>query len=83
MARVKQPFDERRMVPWIGREVDPGEVVEVPDADLASYLEAGWQPGQDNHTKGLVEKLRKAQDGEQVDDGQGEKTPDLNGEEQS
>ncbi len=44
MARVKQPYAERRYVPWIGREVDPGEVVDVPDGDLASYLEAGWTP---------------------------------------
>jgi hypothetical protein len=41
---VKAQFEERRLVPWIGREVDPGEIVEVPDVDLASYLEAGWQP---------------------------------------
>lgn len=42
MAQVRQPYGERRMVPWLGREVDPGEVVEVPDRDLPSYLEAGW-----------------------------------------
>ncbi|MFE7868846.1 hypothetical protein ACFUYE_00640 [Micromonospora humida] len=60
MARVKQPFDERRWVPWIGREVDPGEIVEVPDADLPSYLEAGWLAAQDK-TKSQVEKLRKEQ----------------------
>lgn len=44
MARVKFPYDEERFVPWIGRTVQPGETVEVPDADLASYVEAGWQP---------------------------------------
>lgn len=44
MARIRQPYDERRHVPWLGRDVDPGEVVTVPDGDLASYLEAGWQP---------------------------------------
>lgn len=42
MAKVKQPYGERRFVAWLGREVDPGEVVEVPDKDLLSYLEAGW-----------------------------------------
>ncbi|MFE9192058.1 hypothetical protein ACFYL6_20880 [Micromonospora sp. NPDC007208] len=62
MARVKQPYDERRMVAWLGREVDPGEIVEVPDGDLASYLEAGWQPGQDKETKALVDALRKEQE---------------------
>ncbi|OKI47306.1 hypothetical protein [Micromonospora sp. CB01531] len=44
MARVKQPYDEERFVPWLGRNVAPGEVVEVPERDLASYVEAGWQP---------------------------------------
>lgn len=43
MARVKQPYDEERFVPWIGRTVAPGEDVDVPDGDLPSYLEAGWQ----------------------------------------
>ncbi len=62
MARVKQPYDERRWVGWLGREVDPGETVEVPDRDLASYLESGWQPGQDKHTKDLVDALRKEQE---------------------
>lgn len=44
MARVKQPYDEERYVPWVGRTVQPGEVIEVPDGDLDSYLAAGWQP---------------------------------------
>lgn len=43
MARVKQPYDEERFVPWVGRLVQPGEVIEVPDVDEASYLAAGWQ----------------------------------------
>lgn len=62
MARVKATFDEERFVPWVGRTVEPGEIVEVPDGDLASYLEAGWQPGQDKETKALVEQLRKEQE---------------------
>lgn len=44
MARVKFPHDEEHFVPWIGRLVQPGEVVEIPDTDLASYVEAGWVP---------------------------------------
>lgn len=60
MARVKQPYDERRWVPWLGREVDPGDIVEVPDTDLPSYLEAGWSAAQDKETKKAVEKLDKA-----------------------
>jgi hypothetical protein len=30
------------MVPWAGREVDPGEIIDVRESELASYLEAGW-----------------------------------------
>lgn len=44
MAKVKQPYGETRFVPWIGRDVKPGEVVEVPESDLPGYLEAGWEP---------------------------------------
>ena len=44
MARVRQPYGEERFVPWIGRIVKPGEVVDVPDGDLVNYLEAGWVP---------------------------------------
>ncbi|MFI2577699.1 hypothetical protein ACH5AJ_36500 [Streptomyces rochei] len=65
MARVKQPYDERRWVPWIGREVDPGEIVEVPDGDLPSYLEAGWSAAQDKETKRAVEKLDQATTGKE------------------
>jgi hypothetical protein len=43
VAKVKQPYDETRYVPWVGRDVAPGEVVTVPDDDLASYVEAGWE----------------------------------------
>lgn len=60
MARVKQPYDEERFVPWIGRTVKPGEIVEVPDGDLVNYLEAGWTAAQDKDTKRAVEKLDKA-----------------------
>lgn len=42
MAKVTQPYPEERFVPWLGLNVAPGETVEVPDDDLASYLEAGW-----------------------------------------
>lgn len=57
MARVRQPYDEERHVPWLGdRLVEPGEVVAVPDADLASYLEAGWYPA-DAATKKAGRKL--------------------------
>lgn len=60
MARVKFPHDEEHFVPWIGRTVQPGEIVEVPDSDLESYLEAGWSAAQDKETRKAVEKLDKA-----------------------
>lgn len=44
MPKIRQPYGEPRDVPWLGRTVRPGEVVTVPEADLASYLEAGWEP---------------------------------------
>ncbi|WP_319460087.1 hypothetical protein [Micromonospora sp. RTP1Z1] len=80
MARVKQPFGEERFVPWIGRIVEPGETVEVPDGDLVNYLEAGWQPGQDKETKALVDALRKEQDQADEQQPQGE-TPAATGKE--
>lgn len=42
MAKVRQAYGEPVFVPWVGRTVDPGEEMDVPDDDLASYLEAGW-----------------------------------------
>jgi hypothetical protein len=42
MARVRQPYDEPVDVPWLGRVVNPGQVVDVPDDHLPHYLAAGW-----------------------------------------
>lgn len=42
--KVKNAFGETRYVPGLGREVQDGEVVEVGDDELASYLEGGWEP---------------------------------------
>lgn len=56
MAKVKQVYGESRFVPWIGREVMNGEVVEVPDEDLPGYLEAGWDPA-DKPTTAARQKL--------------------------
>lgn len=56
MAKVRQPYPEVRFVPWIGRDVEPGEVVGVPDDELASYLEAGWEPA-DSATGKAGQKL--------------------------
>lgn len=55
--KVRQPYGEPRIVPWLGDvTVNPGQVVTVPDADLPSYLEAGWQPA-DAGTRKAGEQL--------------------------
>lgn len=56
MAKVKQAFPERRFVPWAGRDVDPGEVLDVADDELASWMEGGWEPG-DPKTRKAGEQL--------------------------
>lgn len=45
MAKVKPPagWDGPHYVAWLERNVDPGQVVEVPDDDVPSYVEGGWQ----------------------------------------
>jgi len=43
MPKVKQVFGETRYVPWVGRDVEDGEVIDVGDDELASYLEGGWE----------------------------------------
>lgn len=44
MAKVKQPYGEPRIVPWLDDQVvNPGQVVDIPDDQLASFLEAGWE----------------------------------------
>jgi hypothetical protein len=58
VAKVKQPYEERRFVPWLGREVDPGEVVDVPEGDLPSYLEAGWEPGDKATVKAAADLVK-------------------------
>jgi hypothetical protein len=43
VAKIRNPFPEERQLPWLAdRVVAPDEVVEVPDAHLDNYLEAGW-----------------------------------------
>lgn len=42
MAKYRNPYDEPREVPLLGRVVDVDEVVPVPDALAPSFLEAGW-----------------------------------------
>lgn len=59
--QVRQPYGEERFVPWLGRTVQPGEVAEVPDDDLASYLEAGWTPA-DKPTQKASAELAKAKE---------------------
>jgi hypothetical protein len=56
VPKVKQVFGETRFVPWLGREVADGEVVDVPDDDLPGYLEGGWEPA-DKATKAAHKRL--------------------------
>lgn len=60
MAKVRQPYPEPRFVPWLGTTVNPGQVVEVPDDDLASYVEAGWQPADAATRKAAGETVRES-----------------------
>lgn len=59
MAKVRQAYGETRFVPGLGRQVEHGEVVDVPDDELAGYLEAGWLPG-DKATTATHQKLLAA-----------------------
>lgn len=61
MAKIRQPYPEERFVPWIGTNVKPGAVVEVPDGDLPSYLEAGWEPADTATKKAAADLARAAQ----------------------
>jgi hypothetical protein len=58
-VKIRQPYEETRYVPWLDREIEPGAVVDVPEVDLASYLEAGWEPA-DKACELAARKLRKA-----------------------
>lgn len=53
MAKVKPPaaWEYAHYVAWLDRSVDPGEVVEVPDKDLPSYLEGGWEKAAEPRNK--------------------------------
>lgn len=56
MAKIKNAFGETRFTPWLGRDVAADEVVEIPDDELAGYLEGGWEPA-DKATKAAQQKL--------------------------
>lgn len=53
MAKVKAPehWTGAHYVPWLMRDVEPGEVVEVPDGDLPSYVEGGWEKAAEPRNK--------------------------------
>lgn len=66
MAKVRQPYAEPVIVPWLGGQaVNPGQVVAVRDEQLPGFLEAGWQPG-DAATKKAADELAKAAASEDV-----------------
>ncbi|MCK2242146.1 MULTISPECIES: hypothetical protein [unclassified Crossiella] len=39
---MRSPYDEDRHIPWLGRDVSPDEVVEVPAEFVENFLAAGW-----------------------------------------
>ncbi|MGO1049783.1 hypothetical protein [Crossiella sp. CA198] len=39
---MRSPYDEPRHIPWLGRDVAPDEVTEVPAACVENFLAAGW-----------------------------------------
>lgn len=55
--KVRQPYDEPVVVPALDqRTVNPGQVVTIPEDQLASFLSAGWKPA-DADTRKAAEKL--------------------------
>lgn len=70
--RVKSPYAEPRIVPWLGdRVVDAGEIVDVPGEHLANYVAAGWTPT-DAQAKAAAAKLAEpAADSDSATDAQG------------
>lgn len=55
--KVIQPYVEPVEVPALGRRwVQPGAVVVIPGPDLASFLEAGWIPA-DEQTRAAGQAL--------------------------
>lgn len=42
MPRMRSPYDEDRHIPWLGRDVAPDEVVDVPAEYVPHFLAAGW-----------------------------------------
>jgi hypothetical protein len=43
VPRIRNTHGETRVLPWSGdREVEPGDVIDVPADQLDSYVEAGW-----------------------------------------
>lgn len=52
MAKVKQPYDEPRIVPALDDQVvNPGQVVDIPDGQLDSFIAAGWVQVETKKTK--------------------------------
>jgi hypothetical protein len=58
-VKVRQPYDEPRHVPWLGRVIEPDEVVSIPDDQLAHYMEARWEPADDRTMAAAMELIRQ------------------------
>jgi hypothetical protein len=64
MARVRLITDEPRIVPWLGRTVQPDEVVTIPDEHTDPYTcqPAAWELVEEPKTTAPTKRAPK--DGE-------------------
>lgn len=67
--KIKQPYEEPRIVPDLGdRLIGPGEVVTLRDPDLlANFLEAGWEPA-DQEARSAAKEIREAKQADAAGD---------------
>lgn len=56
MPKVRSPYDEPVIVPWLDhRTVNPGQIVGVTDDQLAGFLASGWLPADADTKKAAAE----------------------------
>jgi hypothetical protein len=71
MARVRYLGPEPVTVPELGREVQPDEVVEVPDERFEGYVcqTTNWEPVEEPGAKTLAKKTTAAKSAPQKEEG--------------
>lgn len=53
--KVRSPYDEPVDQPWLGRVVNPGQVVDIPADLLPNFVAAGWKPADPEASKAAKE----------------------------